>query len=173
MIHTWLLPKTVSTFANWSLIFRNILYEPRFLEWASCMESEVGIYSMFFYIKKSIFWYQKIFFDINEIVFLISKNRFFDIKKSIFWYQKIDFLISEIDFLISENIFWYQKIFFYIKKWKSFLMSKNNSYFLISKNELLISEIHFLISKNRTNFMENLIQKFIFWFRKSFSDIKK
>ena len=24
-----------------------------------CMESEVGIYSMFFYIKKSIFWYKK------------------------------------------------------------------------------------------------------------------
>ena len=87
------------------------------------------------------------FSDIKRYL-LISENRFFDflISKNIFWYQnidffisKIDFVISEIDFLISENIFWYQKYFWY-KKWKSFLISKSKSYFLISKNEFLISE---------------------------------
>ena len=163
----------------------------------SCMESEVGIYSMFFYIKKSIFWYKKISFDIRKSIFRFSDTvkplwkgqecltkvakfgpfpctilyksclfypswqatsferppswvafieGFHCISKNIFWYQnidffisKIDFLISEIDFLISENIFWYQKYFWY-KKWKSFLISKSKSYFLISKNEFLISE---------------------------------
>ena len=107
-------------------------------EYAITMESEVGIYSMFFYIKKSIFWYQKIFFYI---------------KKSIFLYQKIDFLISKIDFLISENIFWYQKIFFDIKNGNLFWYKKNKSYFLISKNEFLISENDFLISENDMFFL--------------------
>ena len=81
----------------------------------SCMESEVGTYSMFFYIKKSIFWYQKkISFDIRKSIFrfsdikkyfLISKYRFFYIKNRFFdirnWFFDIRkyFLISKI-FLI-------------------------------------------------------------------------
>ena len=79
------------------------------------------IRKLFFDIRKSISWYQKIvnIFWYQEIEFLISKNRFSDIKnsfcdikKSIFWYQKILFIswYQEIDFLISKiRFFWYQE----------------------------------------------------------------
>ena len=76
----------------------------------SCMESEVGIYSMFFYIKKSIFWYQKISFDIRKSIF-----RFSDIKKY--------FLISKYRFFYIKN--W----FFDIRNW----FFDIRKYFLISK----------------------------------------
>ena len=103
------------------------------LSWQLYGKRSGNLFNVFLYqkidflISKDIFWYQKIDFSI----FWYQKI-FFDIKISIFF-------ISEIDFLISENIFWYQKYFWY-KKWKSFLISKSKSYFLISKNEFLISE---------------------------------
>ena len=103
------------------------------LNWQLYGKRSGNLFNVFFISKNR-------FSDIKRYL-LISENRFFDflISKKIFWYQNIDFfisktdfLISEIDFLISENIFWYQKYFWY-KKWKSFLISKSKSYFLISK----------------------------------------
>ena len=81
------------------------------------MESEVGIYSMFFYIKKSIFWYQKIIFWYQKFIFDIKKEKHFLISENHFLISENHFLISENHFLISENIFWYKKtiIFWYQK----------------------------------------------------------
>ena len=80
----------------------------------------------FFDIKKSIFWYQIIYFLISKNTddFLISRNTFSNIKKYIFWYQEIHFLISRNTFsdikysfsYIRNSNSWYQNIIFWYQE---------------------------------------------------------
>ena len=124
------------------------------------MESEVGIYSMFFYIKKSIFWYQKIFFYIKK---LISKNWFFDIRN---WFFDIRKWISDIKkyFLISKNgnlfyikkislIFWYQKMNFWYQK---FIFWYQKIVLIFRYQKIIFWYQKFIF----------LYQKIIFWYKK-------
>ena len=141
---------------------------------------------LIFWYQKSIFWYQKI-----QIIFYI-KNSFFDIKNSNFWNQKINFRFKKfrVSFWYQKMIFWYQ-IFYFLISENDFLISRiwifdikkstlfsdiKNSFtwyqeilfryqkfeLLISENDLLISRIVFWYKKN-----------WIFYIKKSFSDIRK
>ena len=139
------------------------------------MEGEVGIYSMFFYIKKSvrsgnlfcIFWYQKIvliflyqkmilWYQKISTIFWYQKMNFW-YRKFIFWYQKVRLIFlyqKRFPFFyikISKNIFWYQKIFSDIKKSISDIKKSISD---IKKSIFWYQKIDFLISKN------------IFWYQK-------
>ena len=117
----------------------------------------------FFYIKKSIFWYQKIFFDIKNH-FLISEIHFFYIKKEKqFLISENHFLISKNHFLISEIHFWYQKIrlIFFIKKDFHFLISKNIFWY-----QKIFSDINKSISDIKKSKIFFDIRKSIFYIKK-------
>ena len=119
-----------------------------------CMESEVGIYSMFFLYQKidfliskdifwyqkidfSIFWYQKIFFDIKISIFLYQKL--------IFWYQKIFSDIKNIFDIKNGNLFWYQKVSLI------FWYQKMNFWYQKIQNKFPLRTLFFLYKKHWIN----------------------
>ena len=76
----------------------------------SNIKKELGI----FFIKKLVYWYQKLKFLIsqNNLFFLYQQFDFFLYQKIIFRYHNFEFFISDNDFLYQEMICIFRKSIF-------------------------------------------------------------